>query len=185
MYINLVNGSFAIGLGSNNTVSKEFSVAIGNDNTISGSSAAALGSFNKISGELGMVIGTDNTVSEQTAITMGASNTASGYGAIVVGYNSISSGTHSMALGNSVSTNGLNGAFILGDNSTFTKLNNTAADQFMARFSGGYRLFSNTAATFGVQLNPGATAWSTLSDSTRKERFLPLNHTDLLANIRT
>jgi hypothetical protein len=116
---------------------------------------------------------------------LGYKNIASGFNAVAMGSYCRATGQNSMALGGYVSTNGFSGAFILGDYNPFLNTKSTAADQFTARFGGGYRFFSDYNASLGVQLNPGATAWSTLSDSAKKERFLPLNHADLLTKLRT
>jgi hypothetical protein len=55
--------------------------------------------------------------------------------------------------------------------------------QFSARFSGGYRLFTNSAASVGVRLESGANSWSTLSDERRKENFKPVNGEAMLEKI--
>lgn len=39
-------------------------------------------------------------------------------------------------------------------------------------FTGGYRLFTNDAATTGATLASGANSWGSVSDSTKKENYL-------------
>ncbi len=114
-----------------------------------------------------------------------SSNNASGYSSMAFGSSNTASGFKSLAMGTLMSTNGYSGAVGLGDNSAVTSTNSTAANQFTARFAGGYRFFSNSTATIGAELPAGSNAWGTISDSAKKERFLLLNQTDLLTNIRS
>ncbi len=167
--------------------------------TQAGIGAVVLGKSNSATGDYAVSMGFNNTAREDNTVTMGAYNSASKFGAVAMGgsnvsagfyslamgYDNIASGNYSTALGSEASTNGYAGAFVIGDASTFTSTSATVANQFSARFAGGYRLFTNSASTIGVQLAAGGNAWSAISDSSKKERFLPLNHTDLLAKLRT
>jgi hypothetical protein len=72
---------------------------------------------------------------------------------------------------------------ILGDYSAFTSTSATAENQLTTRFAGGYQFFTNSGLTKGVSLAAGGTSWGTISDSTKKERFLPINGPDLLRKI--
>jgi hypothetical protein len=56
----------------------------------------------------------------------------------------------------------------------------TAANQFNVRAAGGYRLFSNSAATIGVSLAPSGNAWAAVSDRDRKRDIQPLDGRDIL-----
>ena len=69
----------------------------------------------------------------------------------------------------------------------------SVTDQFVARFLNGYYLMTcgdvspgggnyGTVRT-GVQIGRGQNSWATISDSTKKERFRSINHTDLLRKI--
>ncbi|MBD2757099.1 tail fiber domain-containing protein [Spirosoma validum] len=57
----------------------------------------------------------------------------------------------------------------------------------MMRFSGGYVLYSSAPASqstaIGVQLLSGGNAWTTISDSTRKEKFRPADGANFLQKI--
>jgi hypothetical protein len=59
------------------------------------------------------------------------------------------------------------GAFVWAD-SNLVDFNSSAVNQFSVRAAGGTRVFSNASATLGAQLLPNATAWTVLSDSTKK-----------------
>ena len=75
------------------------------------------------------------------------------------------------------------GAFAIGDNSTTTAMQSFVDNGFRARFAGGYRLFTNSAANIGSFLNAGANSWATLSDVRLKENFLPVIGEDFLKKI--
>ena len=62
------------------------------------------------------------------------------------------------------------GAFVWGD-STPADIASTAANSVTMRASGGYRLFSNSGATLGVNLAPGGGSWTSISDRNAKENF--------------
>ncbi|HZV69202.1 MAG TPA: tail fiber domain-containing protein [Saprospiraceae bacterium] len=74
---------------------------------------------------------------------------ASGLYTFAFGNNTTASGDYSNAMGYYASTNNQAGAFVLGDNSTTTLLNATATNQYNARFTGGYRLFSDAVMATG------------------------------------
>jgi hypothetical protein len=57
------------------------------------------------------------------------------------------------------------------------------ANGFRTRFAGGYRLFTNSAATVGAFLNADANSWAALSDVRMKENFLPVNGEVILERI--
>jgi hypothetical protein len=192
-YENENYGVSAITMGSSNTVgsanssvasSAENSVALGGQNLVTGDYSVALGNRNRVTQVQSTAIGYDNRVTVNNSLALGTSNLADAGNAVAIGTSTSAIGPRSVALGNNVSTNHV-GAFTFGDFSTSTATPSTAQNQYTARFAGGYRLFSNSATTIGVQLTAGGNAWSAISDSTKKERFLPLNHADLLTNIRT
>jgi len=54
----------------------------------------------------------------------------------------------------------------------------------MARFGGGFVLFTKQDCSIGMELKANANGWSTLSDSTRKENFRPVDGEDLLIKLR-
>jgi hypothetical protein len=85
-----------------------------------------------------------------------------------------------------MNTNNQAGAFMIGDTDPLGQgtTGAGATDQFVARFRNGYYLMtSGTATRTGVVIGAGQNAWSAISDSTRKERFLPMNHAEVLRKI--
>jgi Head domain of trimeric autotransporter adhesin/Chaperone of endosialidase len=182
-YNNVTSNFGAIALGNGNTASGFSSVALGLQNTASGDYAIAGGNANTSASDNATAFGIVNKASGYASVAMGASNTASGNRAVAIGADNTASGNYSTALGNSVSTNGFYGAFIVGDVSATTSTSSTANHQYSARFAGGYRLFTNAIATIGASLAAGGNAWATISDSTKKERFRPVDGPALLRNI--
>lgn len=182
-YQNTATGNYATALGSANAANGLQTSALGAANRVTGNGGTALGIGNVVSGYFANALGYGNIANGNVAMAIGYQNVASGEGANAIGLNTTSSGPRSTAIGNYVSTAGYSGAMILGDISNSTSASATANNQFSARFAGGYRLFTSSDLTTGVTLSAGATSWATLSDSTKKEMFLPLNHAQLLSDI--
>lgn len=185
------SGNYATSMGNNATASGEFSTAMGFSTTASNYYATALGYQTTASGEAAIAIGRGTTASGIAAIAMGNSSFASGENATAIGSSAFANGRNSMALGSFVSTSTKSGSFILGDNTDANSITNTyvnsANNQMMMRFSGGYMLYSSApntqASAVGVQLASGDNAWQTLSDSTRKENFRAVNGVDFLKKL--
>ncbi len=147
-----VTASYGTAMGFKDTVTGAQGVAMGNVNKATNSAAIAMGSGNTASGNAALAIGSNNTASNTSSYAIGYTNTASGVDAVALGNNLTASGASSMALGSYVSTNSLGGALIIGDNSTTTTTTNDAANQMKARFTGGYKLFTDASLTAGLQL---------------------------------
>jgi trimeric autotransporter adhesin len=160
---NSVNGTEGfIGSGGSNTIGSAASYASiigGNRNTASGKYASIIGGFGNVaSGAYGIVAGGD-------------SNTAAGIVSFAAGY-------HADAVHN--------GTFVWSDYSSGSKdIKDTAANQFVARASGGTYLYSNEAATSGVKLAAGSGTWASLSDRNAKAGIVPVDDAALLAKIAT
>ena len=85
-----------------------------------------------------------------------------------------------------MNTSGQAGAFMIGDTDPLGQGTTGAGapDQFVARFRNGYYFMtSGTVTRTGVVIGAGQNAWSAISDSTRKERFVPMNHAEVLSKI--
>jgi hypothetical protein len=182
-YSNTADGKFSTAMGSENTVSGTGSSALGVNNVISGYYSSALGKTNTVSGAGSSALGVNNVISGDYSSALGFNNIVGGGYSRALGFNTTASGNNSTAIGNLVSTAGYNGAMILGDVSTATSTLATAANQLTARFAGGYRFFTNSSLITGVQIGANGTSWATISDSTRKERFLPIDGPELLRKI--
>jgi trimeric autotransporter adhesin len=178
------SGHLSTAMGDYSTASGDYSTAMGTGTTASGDYSTAMGSSNQASGRTSTAMGSGTTASGETSTAMGSSTTASGDYSTAMGSATTASGPHSTAMGRHASTAGFAGAFVYGDNSTFSDLNATAANQFSVRAAGGIRLFTNSALTAGMALAAGGSSWSTVSDRARKHDFGVVDGEDLLARIR-
>jgi hypothetical protein len=177
-------------------------VAGGLHNIASGASASVSGgSGNTASGQAGAVGGgTSNAATGPNAATGGgAANTASGgSSAVVGGTGNIAAGTNSVVAGgannNAAGASSLAaGAFASAahDNSFVwsdgadgaTVLATTGTNQFIARASGGFWLYSSGNNASGVALPPGGGSWSSLSDRNSKTNFAPVDERELLERL--
>ncbi len=129
-----------------------------------------------MSGDYGTGLGYQSIVSGNYAIAMGYNDTASGSVSTAIGYRSNASGNYSHVIGSYGSTEGYTGAMILSDVSVATRVKSTVNNQLTARFSGGYRLFSNLGMTTGIALAAGGTSWSSISDRRAKTDILHIQY---------
>lgn len=79
---------------------------------------------------------------------------------------------------------GKSGNFILGDSNDNDISTDGDNNEFRARFSGGYRLWSNSAMTVGVGLDAGASSWASVSDRNMKEVIVSLNPLEFIDKIK-
>lgn len=146
-------------------------------------------------GKFSFASGFEVTAQGVGAVSVGVRTSASGFASTAIGYNTVASGIRSfasgtsaqatgdrsVALGTSVSTNNMIGSFVFGDGVASTQ--NDANNQMIMRFSGGYKLYSSSGQTFGLQMQPGSNAWSIVSDVNKKENFATVNGEDFLQKI--
>jgi hypothetical protein len=157
-----------IGGGQTNTASADWAtVGGGRGNTASDPFATVAG-------------GQGNTADGGcAAIGGGQSNSADGDFAVVPGgTENHAGGDHSFAAGRSAKAEH-RGAFVWAD-AWGTDFASTAIDQFSVRAGGGTRIFSDSAATVGVQLAPGGNSWSAISDRALKENFTHVDTCEIL-----
>ncbi|MBD2701943.1 hypothetical protein IC229_14940 [Spirosoma sp. BT702] len=177
---------YSLSMGDNNRAAGDASLALGRQNSTSAVGASSIGLQNRALGEAALALGESNTAISANGVAIGLSNISQGISAVTIGESSSALGQRSVAMGYKASTNNFAGAFILGDNST-TTITSTTANQYTARFTGGFRMVTavngSGVPTAGVSLTAGGTSWATLSDSTRKELFLPIDGPDLLRKI--
>ena len=174
--------AFAFGNGSN--ASGANSVAMGLWAGAQGYFSVALGGVNSATGRGSFAMGEYSSAVGEFSVVMGSSNNAYGSASIAMGSSTEASGDNTVALGSNVSTNNHTGSFIFGDSYyAIPSTTNDANNQMMMRFSGGYKLFSNSTATVGVRVLPGGNSWSTISDKRKKEKFAPVNGEAFLKKI--
>jgi Mg2+ and Co2+ transporter CorA len=85
-------------------------------------------------------------------------------------------------LGSYMSTNTHVGAFMIGDRSVMAPKLAYEDNRYYARFANGYILYTSSDYTTGAMMYNGANSWSSISDSTKKERF---RQTDGEATLRS
>jgi hypothetical protein len=143
------------------------------------------GALNRATGLAATVAGgLSNTASGvEATVGGGLGNTASGQQATVPGGNaSEAQGAFSLAAGRRAKALH-DGAFVWAD-ATDADFGSTAANQLNVRAAGGARIFSDSSATVGVQLPPGAAAWSALSDRAVKANVRPVDGRAVLERLQ-
>ena len=185
---NLAGGAGAVVAGgvTNTAIGFEATIAGGELNWATGTLATISGGYaNAAAGYEATVAGGEyNGASGAiSAVGGGYGNLATGYAATVPGgFANLASGQYALAAGaGAVATN--DGAFVWADAASTNAMRSTANHQFTARCSGGVRFFANAPATVGVQLAPGANAWSPASDRNLKEHFKPVDVRAVLAKL--
>ncbi|WP_165372251.1 tail fiber domain-containing protein [Emticicia agri] len=164
-----------------------FTFAAGYDNLASSKYAIAIGLSTQATGTASIALGISSTASGYGATASGLGTVASGDFSLVAGYYNTASGERSTAMGSQVNTNNQKGTFIIGDshpNADGVTLCG-APDQFVARFNNGYYLMtSGNQVRTGVQIAHGQSAWSAISDSTRKEKIVLADGESFLLKLR-
>ncbi|WP_461103341.1 tail fiber domain-containing protein [Spirosoma koreense] len=181
-------GYSSFAAGYNPTASGAFTVALGFSSLASGYGSIAIGQGSASSKDHSVAIGQYTTASGDLAVALGAYSTASGAQSAALGHFVTASGDNSSALGNKVTTNAKTGAFIIGDyDPNGPTYSNTATNQMMMRFTGGYTLYTSAptsqSTALGIRLPANGNAWQTLSDSTRKENFRQADGVSFLQKI--
>jgi hypothetical protein len=184
-YNTRAKGRGAVAIGIATEALGNYSFATGIFSTAGGLGSTALGNDVEASGSYSIAVGSNCDAHGDVSIALGFLNSAIGVSSLAIGQRTTASGDYSMALGNRVSTNGNEGALIIGDNSTTSTLSSTTPNSFRARFDGGYRFFTSAAATNSESclLAPGGNAWSTASDYRLKEKFQQADGEDFLKKI--
>ena len=180
------SGFASTAIGINTTASANYSTAMGFYTIASGGRSTAMGHYTIAQGLRSTAMGDFTNASGISSTAMGRGTAASGDNSTAMGYLTTASGALSTAMGAGTTASGDNstamgtrntaaydGSFIIGDVNEYD-YNTTADNQLMMHFQGGYLFYTGNGpqdATFGVELQPYANAWSVVSDSTRKENF--------------
>ncbi len=180
-------GISSTALGINTTAVGDYSTSIGSSAIASGDFSTAIGYSTIASGISSTALGINSTASGGSSTAMGNSTTASGSVSTALGYFTTASGDYSFAAGRRVSTNNQTGSFFFGDSDPNNKGVRVSgvANEFAARFNGGYYFISSNAGAsdIGVRVAPGGNSWSAISDIRRKENFLPVSGESILNRI--
>lgn len=188
-----------IGGGRANNIARESAYSViagGRDNDI-GSALGAAESYSAIGGGNNNNIaaaashgtiagGNQNNIginADRAVIGGGGFNTvgANALYATIPGGNNNFATNRAFAAGTQAKANH-SGAFVWGD-STLANIASTNANSVTMRAAGGYRFFSNSGATAGVSLAPGATAWAVISDRNVKKDFAPVDSRMILEKL--
>lgn len=164
------------------------SFAAGDLANAGGFGSVAMGRAVAANGWGSVALGEESRAEQQNGVAIGYRATATGTHAVAMGDRAFAAGNNSMALGVNVRTNITGaGSFVLGDSSTLRDLESSTPNQFMTRFAGGYVLWSTANPVYptspGVQLAPGGSSWSSLSDVNSKEHFTDLDGESVLAKL--
>ncbi len=176
------DGQFSFASGNNARASGIVSTAMGDGTTALGSTSTAMGYFTIASGNFSTSMGDSTIASGLNSTALGYNAEASGLNSTAIGDYAWASGNNSTALGNSAISRSP-GSFVYGDASTYHELISLVDNQFMVRAAGGYVFYTNSGMNLGARLDAGQSAWSVISDSTKKENFIPVNGEDVLNKI--
>jgi hypothetical protein len=172
---------------------------MGDGSITSGQSAFAIGEDNEAAGSRSVAMGWDSRAMSITSTAIGreahagtsfrASTNTQG-GALAAGHKVTADADWSVAMGWRASTAGFVGSFVYGGSlagasAATDSIRSTSAGQATWRVPGGFRIFTNTAATVGVQVNAGGSSWNVISDRNRKEGFATVDGEDLLLRLRS
>lgn len=154
--------------------------------TIAGGGYDGSSTLGNTAGGSGSAIGggTQNVASGSRATVAGGHNNSATnwYATVPGGAWNIAGGQSSFAAGQSARALH-DGSFVWGDASTLNNAASANANSVTMRASGGYRFFSNSGMSLGVQLAPNQTAWTILSDREAKEDIEPVDAREILSRL--
>lgn len=190
-------GNYSFAAGYNTKASGQYAVAFGINSIASGEGSFAVGNASNSSGYYSFSAGHNPVATGAHSIAIGRGTQAKAESAIAIGYHAtadikfgISLGNYTLAHGENAVAMGYharalhNGSFIYNDYSDiFGFVATTAENQFMVKASGGTIFYTSGDLLTGVELLPGAGAWSILSDRNRKENIENLNYQSYLERI--
>lgn len=171
----------SVAIGDSSRALGNHAVAIGNNTFASNRLSYAFGNHAEATGSGSMAIGTEVEASGSSNLAIGAAAVASGVAAKTFCSYCEASGDYSTSMGSSMYTNGKTGTFMIGDAwSGATPHYANVSNRMVTRFRNGYYFYTNATNTVGVKLLAGDNSWSTASDSTIKENFIPSNSEKVL-----
>ena len=187
-------GLYAFAMGDGSQATNTGSVAFGNDVISSGQYATALGERTRAASRGTLAVGANcSPVASCTSAHAGTSFRGapnSNGSSAAIGQYVTADADWAIALGFRASAAGHVGSFVFGGSlagasAATDSIRATADGQVTFRNPGGFRIFTNTAATVGVQVNAGGSSWNVISDRNRKEGFLALDGEDVLMRLRS
>jgi len=181
----ILSGQNNIIIGTSTELVDNSTIAGGQSNTITsfGENFIGSGANNIISARHSSIVGGENNINDGrfSAILGGSSNTITTRYSMIFGQQSKTDARYTVAIGRRA--NSLHrGAFTLADN-TDADLTSSEAHRLEMRFTGGYRLFTNTGLTTGMTLAAGGSSWAAVSDVNQKNNILSLDYNDFFNKI--
>jgi hypothetical protein len=155
---------------------------MGNGARAIGGASTALGWFASAESFASTAMGQNATASGNVAVAMGRATIARGEAAVAMGALTTANGDNTTAMGYNAYAQ-FPGSFVYADASSSSTLVDPRAHSFTVRAAGGVTFFTNAAATAGVFVNPGAGAWTSVSDVNRKHRFREESGETVLAKL--
>ncbi len=184
-YNTLANSLYSFAAGTGTKANGEGSVAIGEFSTANGAYSVALG-YNAYANFASVALGLANNATGNNSFAMGNNATASGSLSVAMGTNIVASGSNSMIFGANLFDGGHKGNAMFGDTDPWNagSVGSGTDDQMVCRFNNGYYFITggNTNRT-GILANHGDNSWSQISDSTKKEKIIPVDGEQLLNKI--
>ena len=182
----IASGDLSFASGGANQASGLGSTAIGTNCVASGDYSTAIGTLAKATNFAAVALGDLVTASGGGAYALGSNVTAGGNNSFVWGQNSNTTGASSIVLGINLFDGGHKGNAMLGDTDPWNagSVGSGTDDQMICRFNNGYYFLTggNTNRT-GMLANHGDNSWSQISDSTKKEKMIPIDGEDILNKI--
>ncbi|WP_176954408.1 tail fiber domain-containing protein [Niabella drilacis] len=183
----IASGLNATAMGWGSEASGTNAFAVGYASKAIQYNSVSMGEYAKATGIQAFAVGSYSEAAGDNSVAVGPNSKATGKGAMALGYNVIAGGDISTAMGNSVSTGSFQGSFIIGDWRPQYLTSNTAENQMIMRFGGGYRFYTGTSgngSTIGVALAPNGNSWASISDSTKKENYKAADGAAFLLKIK-
>jgi hypothetical protein len=168
-------GSYSFAGGYNSEATSTYSFAHGYLAYSRGISTISMGYQTTATAQHSIALGRDVSTgaSAESAVGIGRTVASNGFASIAMGYEVTASSDHSVALGARATASG-EGAFAFKDYGS-SSLTNSTANSFAAKFMGGYRFYTDYSGIYGVYLSASGSSWSSVSDSTKKENFKPVD----------
>jgi hypothetical protein len=192
-------GFFSAAFGQNTQAEGNWSIAAGHSSYTDQPYSVAMGFSAGAIGQASVALGYKTYAAGQYATTAGYFSGATGQASVALGYRAVSTGDYAVSLGRQVQscsgadiTNPINGCtggtsysgtFMWGDGTGNAYLKASADNQFSARASGGYRLYTNATMTSGVTMSAGGSSWDVVSDRRAKENFSSVDAVAVLEKV--
>lgn len=143
-----VNCSESVIIGYNAAVEGQNSVSIGSNTFGNGADTVAIGNSANAQAGAAIAIGLSSSANSFAAIAIGNGHAITGQSSIGLGANCTTTGNFSAAFGNTAKATHA-GSFVFGD-SNGTPQTDSAANQWVCTYAGGYELYVGSTLAFGI-----------------------------------